>query len=167
MKKMNLQYYSFDSFIGEFTVVEKNNILIYIGLPNIQFSKIQHWCEGKFGKIKLELIDFRDSSSYVQLFEYFSGNRRLFSLEYKLYQTKFRVNVLKTIEKITFGQTQSYGEIAKLIGKPKAVRAVGTANAINPLPIVIPCHRVIEKNGGIGGYRGGVEMKLKLLQFEK
>lgn len=161
-----LQYYFFDSIIGKLTVVEKNNILIYIGLPNAGLSKVKNWCESKLGKIDFELIETLDSSSFVQLDEYFSGRRKLFSLKYSILQTNFRILALKEVEKIPFGQTKSYGEIAELIGKPKAVRAVGTANATNPLPIVIPCHRVIAKNGGLGGYGGGLDMKIKLLEFE-
>ena len=161
-----LQYYYFDSIIGKLTVVEKNNILIYIGLPNARLSKVKNWCESKLGKIDFELIETLDSSSFVQLDEYFNGRRKLFSLKYSILQTNFRILALKEVEKIPFGQTKSYCEIAELIGKPKAVRAVGTANATNPLPIVIPCHRVIAKNGGLGGYRGGLDMKIKLLEFE-
>ena len=161
-----LQYYYFDSIIGKLTVVEKNNILIYIGLPNAGLSKVKNWCESKLGKIDFELIETLDSSSFVQLDEYFNGRRKLFSLKYSILQTNFRILALKEVEKIPFGQTKSYCEIAELIGKPKAVRAVGTANATNPLPIVIPCHRVIAKNGGLGGYRGGLDMKIKLLEFE-
>jgi len=161
-----LQYYYFDSIIGKLTVVEKNNILIYIGLPNARLSKVKNWCESKLGKIDFELIETLDSSSFVQLDEYFNGRRKLFSLKYSILQTNFRILALKEVEKIPFGQTKSYGEIAELIGKPKAVRAVGTANATNPLPIVIPCHRVIAKNGGLGGYGGGLDMKIKLLEFE-
>ena len=162
----NLQYYYFDSFIGKLTVVEENNILIYIGLPNVGLSKVKNWCESKLGKIEFELIDSLDASSFVQLDEYFNGRRKLFSLKYSILQTNFRKNVLKAVEVIPFGQTKSYAEIAELIGKPKAVRAAGTANATNPLPIVIPCHRVIAKNGGLGGYGGGLDMKIKLLEFE-
>ena len=118
------------------------------------------------GKIEFELIDTLDSSSFAQLDEYFSSNRKSFSLKYSIFHTNFRKNTLKAVEKIPFGQTKSYGEIAGLICKPKAARAVGTANAKNPLPIVIPCHRVIAKNGNLGGYRGGLDMKIKLLEFE-
>ena len=161
-----LQYYYLDSFIGKLIVVEKNKILIYIGLPNIGLSKVKNWCETILGKIEFELIETLDSSSFVQLDEYFSSNRKTFSLKYSIFQTNFKKNTLKTVEKIPFGQTKSYADIAQLIGKPKAARAVGIANATNPLPIIIPCHRVIAKNGGLGAYRAGLDMKIKLLEFE-
>ena len=73
---------------------------------------------------------------------------------------------MKELQKIPYGETKSYSDIAKQIGKPKALRAVGSANATNTLPIIIPCHRVISNNGGLGGYGGGLDMKIKLLDLE-
>lgn len=163
---IKLQHFYFESFLGKLTIVEKNDILVYIGLPHSKLAAIQNWCERKFGNINLELINNCESKTFKQLNDYFSGSSKIFSVDYEIYQTEFRKKALKAVEKIPFGHTKSYGDIAKSIGNPKAVRAVGSANAKNPLPIIIPCHRVIAQNGGLGGYGGGLDMKIKLLEFE-
>ena len=84
----------------------------------------------------------------------------------ELFTTNFRIKTLEEVCKIRYGFTKSYTDIAKNIGNPKAVRAVGSANATNTLPIIIPCHRVIAQNGGLGGYGGGLDLKIKLLELE-
>ena len=101
-----------------------------------------------------------------QLKEYFNRQRKHFSLPLFLPGTSFQQQVWKTLQEIPFGETRSYQEIAQTVGSPKASRAIGMANHRNPLPIVIPCHRVIQKNGDLGGYAGGVEVKRFLLLHE-
>ena len=101
-----------------------------------------------------------------QIDEYFYGNRKLFELPFKLNVPPFYKKVLLEVKKIKYGETASYGKIATMAGNNKAVRAVGTANAKNPLPIIIPCHRIISSNGNIGGYSGGLDKKLYLLNHE-
>lgn len=101
-----------------------------------------------------------------QLEEYFAGARKNFDLPLKINGTEFQVNVLKALLKIPYGETVSYGEIAKRIGKPKAVRAVGAANGRNPIPIVVPCHRVIGSSGDLTGFGGGLDTKEALLRLE-
>jgi len=101
-----------------------------------------------------------------QLEEYFAGARKDFDLPLKLNGTEFQVNVLKALLKIPYGETVSYGEIAKRIGKPRAVRAVGAANGRNPIPIVVPCHRVIGSSGDLTGFGGGLDTKEALLRLE-
>lgn len=98
--------------------------------------------------------------------EYLVGNRKRFEFPYKLIGTAFQLRVWKELEKIPYGETRFYGEIAQAIGKPKAARAVGMANNRNPMMIVVPCHRVIGKTGKLVGYAGGVELKRKLLELE-
>ena len=103
----------------------------------------------------------------IQQFEqYFNGSRKKFSLSINLDITAFYQNVLFEVKKIPYGETCSYKTIAKNIFNPKSYRAVGNANAINPLPIIIPCHRVIKSSGDIGGYRGGIITKKYLLSLE-
>ncbi|MGL5206545.1 MAG: methylated-DNA--[protein]-cysteine S-methyltransferase [Acidaminococcaceae bacterium] len=102
-----------------------------------------------------------------QLQEYFSGRRRAFSLPLALSGTKFMQEVWQALLDIPYGEVRSYGDIAKTIEKPKACRAVGMANNRNPLPIVIPCHRVVGTNGKLIGYAGGLQCKDKLLKLEK
>ena len=101
-----------------------------------------------------------------QLGEYFSGKRRIFELELEPEGTPFQVTVLDALMQIPYGETRSYRDIAISIGRPKAVRAVGAANGRNPLPIVIPCHRVIGTNGSLTGFGGGLEAKSFLLELE-
>ncbi len=102
----------------------------------------------------------------VQLDEYFRGRRQSFDLPYARRGTDFQQQVWKALDDIPFGQTMSYGDIARQIGRPKAVRAVGAANGANPWAIVRPCHRVIGSNGTLTGYAGGLAYKEGLLALE-
>ena len=101
-----------------------------------------------------------------QLSEYFAGERREFDLPLRLSGTEFQVSVLQALQEIPYGQTVTYGEIAKRIGRPRAVRAVGAANGRNPIPIVVPCHRVIGSTGDLTGFGGGLDTKEALLRLE-
>jgi methylated-DNA-[protein]-cysteine S-methyltransferase len=102
-----------------------------------------------------------------ELDEYFVGQRRQFdvTLDWQL-SAGFRTTVLQHLPEIGYGHTASYAAVAQLAGRPRAFRAVGTACATNPLPVVVPCHRVVRADGGLGGYLGGVEAKRTLLTFE-
>ena len=101
-----------------------------------------------------------------QINEYFGGARQQFDLQIKPSGTPFQLSVLSALQEIPFGQTTSYRNIAESIGRPKAVRAVGAANGRNPLPIVIPCHRVIGADGSLTGFGGGLAAKSFLLNLE-
>ena len=101
-----------------------------------------------------------------QLGEYFAGDRKAFDLPLHLSGTDFQVQVLEELQRIPYGETTSYGAIAKRIGRPKAMRAVGAANGRNPIPIVIPCHRVIGSGGDLTGFGGGLDTKAALLRLE-
>ena len=98
---------------------------------------------------------------------YFSGELKHFSLEIAFKGTQFQCRVWSALQKTAYGETVSYSELARLIGNPKACRAVGTANARNPLPIIIPCHRVIGSNGKLVGFGGGLKLKQALLDHER
>lgn len=101
-----------------------------------------------------------------QLREYFAGERKAFALPLAPAGTEFQKKVWAALRDIPWGETRSYGDIARAIGKPTACRAVGMANGRNPLPVFIPCHRVIGTNGSITGYSGGLEKKRFLLRLE-
>lgn len=101
-----------------------------------------------------------------ELKEYFSGNRKKFTLPLDPEGTPFQKNCWKVLRAIPYGATISYYEEAKRLGSPRAMRAVGYANGSNPIPIIVPCHRVIAKDGGLGGYAGGVRKKKLLLALE-
>ncbi len=102
----------------------------------------------------------------AQLNEYFAGSRRDFDLTLDLDGTPFQQNVWQALLSIPYGETRSYGEIARAIGKPRAARAVGMANHENPVSIVVPCHRVIGHDGCLVGYGGGLDIKTALLELE-
>ena len=101
-----------------------------------------------------------------QLSEYFAGTRREFDLPLRLHGTSFQTRVWRELSNIPFGRTLSYGEMARLIGKPNASRAVGLANGSNPISVIVPCHRVIGADGSLTGYGGGLERKRWLLAHE-
>lgn len=101
-----------------------------------------------------------------QLGEYFAKKRESFDLPLDAKGSEFRRDVWKQLSEIPFGETRSYGELAQKMGNPKAVRAVGIANGVNPISIIVPCHRVIGKDGSLIGFGGGLEIKTKLLQHE-
>jgi methylated-DNA-[protein]-cysteine S-methyltransferase len=101
-----------------------------------------------------------------QLQAYFAGERKTFDLALILEGTDFQKRVWTELRKIPYGETISYKELAEMIGSPKAVRAVGAANGANPIPIIIPCHRVIGNDGSLIGFGGGLPLKKQLLELE-
>lgn len=113
----------------------------------------------------------RDHSAFDdavdQLEEYFRGERQEFDLQLDLVGTAFQRRVWEALQTIPYGETRSYGEIARQIGSPAAFRAVGLANGRNPIGIIVPCHRVIGSNGSLTGYGGGIDRKKALLGLEK
>jgi methylated-DNA-[protein]-cysteine S-methyltransferase len=109
-------------------------------------------------------VPFRDA--IAQLDEYFAGRRRRFELEIRPEGTPFQKEVWDLLQTIPYGETSSYGELARQLGRPDASRAVGAANGRNPIPIVIPCHRVIGSDGSLTGFGGGLPTKRRLLAFE-
>jgi O-6-methylguanine DNA methyltransferase len=102
----------------------------------------------------------------AEIGEYFAGKRTEFDVALDLRGTPFQLRVWRALCEIPFGETRSYAELARRIRSPLAVRAVGAANGANPVPIIVPCHRVIASDGGLGGYGGGLEAKRRLLAFE-
>jgi methylated-DNA-[protein]-cysteine S-methyltransferase len=103
----------------------------------------------------------------IQLAEYFAGERRHFDLALDLQGTDFQEAVWAALQTVAYGTHCSYGELAQQIGRPKAVRALGAANGRNPVPIIVPCHRVIGANGKLTGYFGGESIKSELLALEQ
>ena len=142
---------------------------------NSQIGKIAVFAENeKIIRLDLKTKEKADSvitekvllKAEKQLFEYFSGERKTFNLDFEFSGTEFQKSVWNELLKIPFGKTKTYGEIAKAIGKPKAARAVGSACGKNPLAIIIPCHRVLGMNGKITGFAWGTEIKEWLLGYE-
>jgi len=106
-------------------------------------------------------------TAVTQLREYFDGQRRHFDVPLHMHGTEFQQRAWKTMRKIRYGATMSYAQQARAMGSPKAVRAVGSANGANPIPIIVPCHRVIASDGSLGGYALGLKMKQFLLEIER
>ncbi|MEK3889698.1 methylated-DNA--[protein]-cysteine S-methyltransferase [Bacillus sp. FSL K6-3431] len=140
--------------------------LCYIGSPGQSYEGLGAWIQKHFPKATLVENEEALKPYITELSEYFEGNRQLFSLPIDIKGTPFQEEVWEALQQIPYGKTYSYSDIAELIQRPKAVRAVGSAIGSNPALITVPCHRVIGKNGAITGYRGGTEMKQYLLQLE-
>lgn len=102
-----------------------------------------------------------------ELKEYFAGRRRTFTVPVRVHGTAFEMKAWRTLRRIPYGATISYAEEARRMGLPRATRAAGRANGKNPIPVIIPCHRVLRKGGKLGGYAGGLACKKKLLALEQ
>lgn len=153
-----MYYCYFDTPIGELLLAGEGGALSMIGFPK---GSMRREPEADWIFNETQLADVSR-----QLREYFSGERKEFDLPLKLSGTEFQVSVLEALQDIPYGETTSYGEIAKRIGRPKAVRAVGAANGRNPIPIIVPCHRVIGSTGDLTGFGGGLDTKEALLRLE-
>ena len=153
-----MYYCNLKTPIGKLVLVGDNNILYQVVFPTEHVAREpeSQWIYSE--KPFSEAID--------QLGRYFEGSLKTFDLNLKLAGTEFQLLVLEALKTIPYGTTVSYGEIAKRIGRPKAVRAVGAANGRNLIPIIIPCHRVIGSNGTLVGFGGGLPLKRALLDHE-
>jgi len=152
-------YYCYlDTPIGELLLAGDDDGLYQVGFPKGSMRREPH-ADWIFNEGRLQ-------EARRQLSEYFAGERRNFDLPVQLTGTEFQVRVLEALREIPYGETVTYGDIAKRIGRPKAVRAVGAANGRNPLPIVVPCHRVIGSTGDLTGFGGGLDTKEALLRHE-
>ena len=120
----------------------------------------------RFGAGAVQDVSPLLDAAEAQLHEYFAGTRRVFDLPLAPHGTAFQQRVWAALRAIPYGETRTYGELAAAVGNPNASRAVGMANHCNPIPIVIPCHRVIGANGTLTGYAGGLDVKRKLLALE-
>jgi O-6-methylguanine DNA methyltransferase len=144
------------------------------GLSSIEFGPLDQvgdrlaaWALRWYGTTKLVREETAMEPYAAQLREYFAGRRTAFDLPLDLRGTPFQRRVWRALTEIPYGERRSYKEIAAMIGSPKAVRAVGGANNRNPLPIVVPCHRVVGADGSLVGYGGGMPIKVFLLQLEE
>lgn len=153
-----MQYRYLDSPVGRLLLAGEGETLCFVGFP-----QDGECLEPQSGWVADEQSLTR---AVAQLLEYFAGERRDFDLDLKPNGTRFQLDVLEALTRIPYGETRSYADVAGQVGRPKAVRAVGAANGRNPLPIVIPCHRVIGANGALTGFGGGLEAKRTLLELE-
>lgn len=148
-------YYTYATILGDVTIAEEDGFIV-----NVNIKKEM---QGDYINQETKLI----SNAYKQLDEYLRGDRKEFDLPLKAAGTKFQMSVWNELCHIPYGETRSYKEIAVAINNEKASRAVGNANNKNPIPIFIPCHRVIGANGKLVGYGCGLDIKEILLDIEK
>lgn len=156
---MNKRAYSiFPSPIGNLCIVACDGAICELGLPRDEFRPEQ------LGLRNDDLPLLRQARSELQ--DYFAKRRRVFTLPLRAEGTPFQRAVWAAMYAIPYGETRSYGELAKAIGRPAAFRAVGQACGRNPISIIQPCHRVLAANGALGGFRSGLDNKRQLLALE-
>ncbi len=161
MKLIQSKYHSFFTIDNiHFTVITSTN-----GIRKIIFN-LEKDSSKLLNTIQLNPQDPYMFNVYTQLTEYFSGERRHFDLPLEIEGTEFQKRVWNELLNIPYGRTISYKELAVRLGDEKVIRAAASANGANPLPVVIPCHRVIGSDGSLIGYGGGLEIKEKLLVLE-
>jgi methylated-DNA-[protein]-cysteine S-methyltransferase len=155
-----LSYMRTVSPIGTLTLVADRVDLIALLWPNERpfRIKLDHMQEDRRHPVLTEAAR--------QLAEYFKGERTTFDLQLRLKGTVFQKRVWRALQRIPYGHTRSYGQLARAIGNGSASRAVGLANSKNPLSIIVPCHRVIGASGSLTGFAGGLENKARLLELE-
>jgi|TARA_B100001013_G_scaffold179996_1_gene108265 methylated-DNA-[protein]-cysteine S-methyltransferase len=159
-----LNYSIISSPIGKLCVVKSNK-----GVRRILFANnytFETYLQNNFPHEKIVKNNFELKKVSNQIHEYFDLSRKEFSLDIDIQLSSFYITALTKVIEIPYGETSSYKSIAIKTGNPNASRAVGNANANNPLPIIIPCHRVIANDGSIGGYGGGLQTKRFLLELE-
>jgi methylated-DNA-[protein]-cysteine S-methyltransferase len=163
---LDVAYRTVDSPVGTLLLAATPRGLVRVAYDIEDHDRVLDTLAGKLSPRVLRAPKRLDGAAR-ELEEYFGGRRRSFDLPLDLSLSKgFRLLVQQYLPSIGYGQTRSYRQVAELVGNPKAVRAVGTACATNPLPVVVPCHRVLRNDGTPGGYVGGPAAKTTLLNLE-
>jgi O-6-methylguanine DNA methyltransferase len=157
--------HSFETSFGRIHSAASESKLVGVFLPGMLDDEVDRLLKRWYPDQILSAGGSVNREAEKQIEAYLAGKLKRFSLPVEVVGTAFQREVLRRVAGIPYGQTRSYGEIARAVGHPQAFRAVGTVNARNRLPLVIPCHRVVA-TGGLGGYGGGLEMKRKLLNME-
>jgi methylated-DNA-[protein]-cysteine S-methyltransferase len=162
----DIVYARLESQVGTIWVASTPEGLCKISLGADQSETFLSWLSDHIGATRAREDPHLMVGVVSQLREYFSGSRRVFDLLLDVYGTDFQRAVWSQVVRIPYGATATYGDIARLVGKPKGSRAVGVALGANPLPIVIPCHRVIGASGSLTGFGAGLDVKETLLRLE-
>jgi methylated-DNA-[protein]-cysteine S-methyltransferase len=157
----SFNYYQMSSPVGPLHLVSDGNALRVVAFD-------ANWPTHR-QRVGAQLLEQKDTVlqlAETQLREYFAGQRKQFQLPVNMVGTELQAQVWSTLQTIPFGITRTYGEQARQVSRPKAVRAIGRINGQNPISIVVPCHRVIGASGKLTGYAGGLEIKKRLLRIE-
>lgn len=162
---MGIKYYNFITPIGEMNLFFSSNGIVSLSLPNSKEDEFFKHAKNKYGE--LDKVDSNQYEFHNQIIEYLKGELREFSLKIDLQGTEFQKKVWSELLNIPYGKTRTYKDIACAIGVPNGYRAVGGALNRNPIPIIVPCHRVIGSNGQLVGFGGGIDLKRKLLALER
>ncbi|HIG36337.1 MAG TPA: methylated-DNA--[protein]-cysteine S-methyltransferase [Oceanospirillaceae bacterium] len=155
---VQLEYTYMDSPVGQLLLAGDGEVLHYLSFPTgkMAMQPAYDWY--------LHRAAFKQARHQID--DYFAGQLKQFDLALAPQGTAFQMQVLGALQNIPYGQMRSYKDIAQAIDRPKAMRAVGAANGRNPIPLIIPCHRVVGANGSLTGFGGGVETKAFLLRLE-
>lgn len=156
----------FGSSIGQLTVASSAQGLAYLALPRANGRGFEGWCCRYAADHAIREDAGPNRQVIEQVAEFLAGEREVFDLPLDLRATPFQLDVYRVVAQIPYGESLAYGEVARRVGRAAAVRAVGAANGANPVPLVIPCHRVVASNGHLQGYSGGLDLKRKLLAME-
>jgi len=157
--------HSFKTNIGVVRTAASDKGLALICLPGESKRYFDQRVRERFGGDQIESGGELNRRAERQIVDYLEGERKVFDLPLEIHGTPFQKKVLRLVASIPYGKVMTYAAVAAAIGRPGAARAVGSANARNDLPLVIPCHRVVA-SGGLGGYGGGLDLKRRLLEME-
>jgi O-6-methylguanine DNA methyltransferase len=160
-------YYGiFDSSLGVIHIASTEKGVFKIAPPRESEENFFRWLEARFSPQNVVKDKSKNKGVLAELESYLAGELREFESPLDLRGTEFQMKVWRALRAIPYGTTCSYRDIAERIGHPRAYRAVGAANRANPIPIIVPCHRVIGRDGSLTGYGGGLTMKERLLRLE-
>lgn len=165
-QKQAVYYGEMNDTNGTIYVAATDKGLCYVGSLNEGINELKNWIDKKRSGATLIENEEKISPYTGQLEDYLKGKRRSFDVSIDVKGTPFQEAIWNELQNIPYGETASYTDIANNIGNPTAVRAVGAAIGANPVLMVVPCHRVVAKNGNLTGFRGGIPMKEKLLALE-
>ena len=160
-----IEFTRFQSPIGILSISALKEGVVRISLSNESLEELEKWGQKQLGMLFVEGTDIT-TQGRNQILNYLNGNAKSLDFPVVHINPPFYRKVLEMERKIPYGETRSYGEVAKMVNNPGASRAVGSANAENPLPLYFPCHRIICSDGSLGGFGGGLKVKEWLLNLE-
>ena len=160
-----IEYTTFNSPIGKIYIIAVKEGVVKISFSTEPLQELEKYRQRHLGSGVLKGSEYTRNAKQ-QILKYLEGKSQSLDFPVIHLNSPFRQKVLEAERNIPYGETRSYGEVAKMVNNPRASRAVGSANAENPLPLYFPCHRIIAYNGGLGGYGGGLVVKKYLLDLE-